>query len=108
MLPLTSAPRDDAVAAQLGVAVHVDAVAAVVERHVVADHGPVAAVGDVDAVLVDRAGGDVVLDQQVVDEAGEDAPVAVVVRLNIADRDVRGERRSVNADRCERRLAACR
>ena len=55
---------------------------------VVADDRPVAAVAGVDAVLGDRVMRLVVLDQQVVDEAGEDAPAAVVAEVAVADGDV--------------------
>ena len=68
MLPVTSAPEMIPSPPWLDVAVHVDAAAVVAPRHVAAQHRPVAAVGDVDAVLVDRAAGLVVLDQQVVDD----------------------------------------
>ena len=64
-----------------------DAVGAVAPEHVVANDRPVAAVGDVDAVLDARPRALVVLDQQVVAEAGEDAPVAVLVAAVVADDD---------------------
>jgi hypothetical protein len=43
--------RNDSVAAEAGIAVHVDAVATVVENGIVADHWPITAVGNVNAVL---------------------------------------------------------
>ena len=73
------------------VAVHVDAVGVVVVRVVAADHRPVAAVGDVDAVLELRVVGLVALDREVVGEAGEDAPAAVVAGAAVADGDERPE-----------------
>ena len=54
---------DDAVAALADVAVHVDAVARGCPRRVAADDRAVAAVGDVDAVLLPTEWHDVVLDR---------------------------------------------
>ena len=79
--------RDQAVAALALVAVHVDAVGVVVVHEVVADDRAVAAVRDVDAVLGNRVVGLVVLDREVVGEAGEDAPAAVVAGRAVAHGD---------------------
>jgi hypothetical protein len=76
----------------------VNAVATVVVHSVVANHRPVAAIGNVDAVFNGRTKRGVVFDQEIVDETGENAPVTVVVRRDIADRDVRGERGAVHTD----------
>jgi hypothetical protein len=82
---LDQGARDDAVAALAQVSVHVDAVGVVAPHHVAADDGPVAAVRDIDPVLGLRAGHHVVLDQEVVAEASENAPAAVEVAGIAAD-----------------------
>ena len=81
----------------------------VVVDDVVADDRPVAAVRHVDAVLGDRVVRLVVLDDEVVDEAGEDAPAAVVAELAVRARSrmrrgrPRGCRRACGRSRRSRR-----
>src|SRR5262249_37627364 len=65
---------DDTIPAVAEVAVHVNAGLRITKDGIAADYRAVAAVGDIDAVLGDRATDDVVLDQRVVGETGEDAP----------------------------------
>src|SRR5262249_12431134 len=55
---------------------------------VAADDGVVGGVGDIDAVLALAVGAGVVLDGDVLGEAGEDAPRAVVVGVVVLDGDV--------------------
>jgi hypothetical protein len=62
--------------------------APVTPHDVAPDHGPVTAVGHVDAVLGLRARHDVVLDQEIVAEPRENAPASVEVTGVAADRDV--------------------
>ena len=85
---LDEGARDDAVTALAHVAVHVDAAGVIAPHDVAADHGPVAAVADVDPVLGLGARHHVVLDQEVVAEAGEDAPASVGVARVATDDDV--------------------
>src|SRR5262249_46290765 len=71
---LDQGPGDDAGAALADVAIHMDAAAGVAEDRVAA-HGRVdAAIAHVDAVLLHRVAAGVVFDEDVVGEAGEDAP----------------------------------
>src|SRR5207245_5495622 len=79
---------DDAAAALAHVAVEVDAAIGVAEDDVVADGRRDGAIGHVDAVLALRVAGGVVLDVEVVAEAAEDAPVAVLVGDVVGDRHV--------------------
>jgi hypothetical protein len=67
---------DDPVAARAQVGVELDARGAVVVDAVRAHDRPVAAVGDVDAVLLDAAVALVPLEQQVVREVREDSPTS--------------------------------
>src|SRR6185436_2325689 len=83
-IPLDERIADDAVAAFGAVAVHVDAAPAVAPEHIAADHRAIAAVADVDAVLLDAARRDVVLDQHVVAEAGEDSEHAALIDRVVA------------------------
>ena len=46
---------DDAVSALAQIAVHVDSATVVIENRVIPNHWPIAAVGNVDSVLFDRA-----------------------------------------------------
>ena len=80
--------RYDAVTAHAGVGVHVDAAGVVAVDTVAPNDGIVTAIADVDAVLLDRAIGLVVLDQQVVTEVGEEAPGSVVSEGATPHRDV--------------------
>src|SRR5207253_6564402 len=68
-------------------------------------HWPLAAVGNVDAVLLNAAVALVVLQQRVVRKVGEDAPHRVVAEHAIADGDARAvvdaHRRPVRVERRE-------
>src|SRR5438132_12808736 len=65
---------DQAVPALAGVAVEMNAIGIVAENGI-ADHTHmIIAVGDIDAVLIDRAAGDVVLNEREIAVAGENTP----------------------------------
>ena len=71
-----------------GVAVHMNPVGVVAPELIVANRRPVAAVRDVDPVLVLGAGALVALDDQIRTAPGEDAPAVVVVGVVVQEPDV--------------------
>ena len=83
---------NDAVAARADIPVHVDAAGAVPPARVPANDGIVAAVREIDPVLGYRARRDVVLDQDVLAEAGEDSPAPVLVARVVLNDDAGIER----------------
>src|SRR5690606_5647352 len=82
---------NDAITILVEVAVHVNAICVVVPRGIVANRGPVATVGNIDAVFIFRARRAIVFDQKVIDVPGEDAPSVIIICVDVAYGDKLGE-----------------
>src|SRR5207247_6490051 len=86
---LDECASDEPVATLAEIAVHVNTDGGVVVATVAAQHGAIAAVGDVDAMLCAAGVALVVLQHRVVGEIREHAPRCIAAEMPVAYRDVR-------------------